>query len=359
MTDHIGEKLLKVAKKELGYHEKSGGYTKYGDWYRSNVGGGDDYFSTAPWCDMFIAWAAHEAGVVDRVGQFASTIEHATWFKEQGAWGTRPEPGAIVFYSFSGSRSIDGISHVGIVESVKGRTLHTIEGNTDGIYLKRKTRDFSDVVGYGYPAKVKDGAYIARHSRPEPAAATVATVQRNVPKHDEPLISQDGLLGGLLAVAVCGTVALAAGRALAARVPAEAPIRVRRRGRHHRALLPMLAAAANADAAMPDVAEAVEVEEPSKRRKRGKHHRPARPLGLVGRRRGRHHRVTLPADITPADLDFAESVTAVMPAVTAAVAAEAEDREFWNRVSHFADDADLAFWDGVHAELGSAQPSRQ
>lgn len=150
--DPIGKKLLDIAKKELGYTEHGDGYTKFGEWYRKNVDGDhDEYFSTAPWCDMFLAWAADKADVTDQAGQFASTVEHAKWFKKHDAWGHDPEPGAIVFYDWNGSHDIDQIDHVGIVEKVDGHTLHTIEGNAEGYKLMRKTRDTGTVVGYGYP----------------------------------------------------------------------------------------------------------------------------------------------------------------------------------------------------------------
>lgn len=316
--DPVGGKLLEVAKEELGYREKDGGYTKYGDWYGKTYEGGDDYYATAPWCDMFLAWAAKKTGVEDWAGEFAATIQHANWFKKKDAWGTEPEPGALVFFAWSGSKDIVAISHVGLVESVKGSTLRTIEANTDGVYLKRKTRDVSDVVGYGYPGKVEvagrslpgtegEKNYVPKHVAAEsgtmPAQATrpgnaVTSQQTSTKAADgQPLVEPDALLGGLLSIAVCGTVALAAGKSMAARVPAEAPIRVRKRGKHHK-----------------------------------------RP-------------VELPADITPTVLDASEAGTAVMPAISAAIAAEAEDREFWSRVSPLEDDEDLAFWDALHADL--------
>lgn len=148
--DPISESLFKVIEPELPYREEAGGYTKYGDWYGKNV---DDSagFKTAAWCDMFLAWAADKAGVAQYTGQFAYTPAHAEWFKQHGAWSTKPEPGAFVFYNFTGAR----ISHVGIVEKVVDGKIHTIEGNTEGVFLKRKIRDTGNVVGYGLPRKVK------------------------------------------------------------------------------------------------------------------------------------------------------------------------------------------------------------
>lgn len=154
----IVEGLLEAAQKDLGYREQSNGYTKFGDWYYANVDQSDSYFKTAPWCDMFITWAAHQAGVQEYVGEFASTVDHAKWFKQQGAWSDQPEPGALVFYDWSGSDSVEGIDHVGIVERVDGAKIFTIEGNVDRVWLKRKERDQSKVVGYGLPRKVQENS---------------------------------------------------------------------------------------------------------------------------------------------------------------------------------------------------------
>ncbi|MEU6999066.1 CHAP domain-containing protein [Nonomuraea sp. NPDC046570] len=148
------QKLIDLLEKELGYAERSGAYTKFGDWYGKNIEFDADY-SSAPWCDMFLSWAADKLGYQDWVGQFAYTVAHAKWFKEQDAWGTKPKPGALVFYDWSGSNRIDKIDHVGIVTRVEGNTIFTIEGNIDGGVAKRKERDQSKVVGYGYPETVK------------------------------------------------------------------------------------------------------------------------------------------------------------------------------------------------------------
>lgn len=153
--DPITRDLLKVVRQELGYREKAGQRTKYGEWYAKHIGR-DPQYKNGAWCDMFIAWAAHKAGVSEYVGTFAWTPSHARWFERQGAWSDRPEPGALVFFDWSGSRDIKKIDHVGIVERVEGDRIHTIEGNVDRVWLKRKVRDESKVVGYGLPRKVKE-----------------------------------------------------------------------------------------------------------------------------------------------------------------------------------------------------------
>ncbi|GAA1279369.1 hypothetical protein GCM10009677_37270 [Sphaerisporangium rubeum] len=145
--------MIKLLKSYVGYSEQAGGYTKFGDWYNS-VEFDSDY-STQPWCDMFLSWAAHQLGYDEWFGQFAHTVAHADWFIAQDAFGTTPEQGAVVFFDWSGGDSVDGIDHVGMVIDVDGDTIHTIEGNVDGQYVREKTRDQSIVVGYGYPDKIK------------------------------------------------------------------------------------------------------------------------------------------------------------------------------------------------------------
>jgi len=153
-TDPIARQLLDAVRPELGYRERAGKHTKFGEWYAENVAKDPD-FKAAPWCDMFVSWAADRAGVQDHVGEFALTTRHAKWFEKHHAWSDKPEPGAVVFFAWSGSKKIRDIDHVGIVEKVVGRKVHTIEGNVDGVWLKRKVRDTSTIVGYGLPRKVK------------------------------------------------------------------------------------------------------------------------------------------------------------------------------------------------------------
>jgi hypothetical protein len=304
-----------VAKGQLGYHEKPSGYTKFGDWYGKHVDH-DPSFATAPWCDMFLAWAADKAGVQDWTGEFASTPDHASWFKKHNAWGHHPEPGAIVFFSWSGGKSIDDIEHVGIVESVHGSTLHTIEANHYD-HLGRATRDVSQVVGYGYPSKVKvkgalpqtDQKYVPKHSAPP--VSHEALTQTSTPRHETqttashdqapPIADQQAALTGLLAVVLFGTVALAITKSRV-KVPMPTPnVRIRKRGKHHRTP------------------------------------------------------VEMPVDMTVADLDAAEAGTTLMPVLSAEAAAHAEDKEFWGKISEFEEDVELAFWDTLHAAVSTSE----
>jgi hypothetical protein len=151
---------LKLAIAQQGVTEDAaGGGTKFQKWFVSSPwaergverdGGQISDYENANWCDMFVSWIGAQLGVKG-MGVDAFTRTHAQWFKDQGRWGEAPAPGAVVFFSWSGSKSIDDIDHVGLVmKDNHDGTIQTVEGNTDDA-VKVRTRDVSDVVGYGYP----------------------------------------------------------------------------------------------------------------------------------------------------------------------------------------------------------------
>jgi hypothetical protein len=151
---------LKLAEAQVGVTEDaSGGGTKFQKWFVSSPwaergvqrdGGSVSDYANANWCDMFVSWIGAQLGVKG-MGADAFTRTHAQWFKDQGRWGQVAKPGAVVFFSWSGSKSIDDIDHVGMVmKDNHDGTIQTVEGNTDNS-VKIRTRDVSSVVGYGYP----------------------------------------------------------------------------------------------------------------------------------------------------------------------------------------------------------------
>jgi cell wall-associated NlpC family hydrolase len=91
------------------------------------------------------------------MGWDAYTVQHASWFKKTDRWGKKAKPGAVVFFDWkNGSKgSIGGIDHVGLVVKDNGDgTVKTIEGNSNN-EVQKKTRDKSQIVGYGYPDYAK------------------------------------------------------------------------------------------------------------------------------------------------------------------------------------------------------------
>ncbi|MEV5841333.1 peptidoglycan-binding protein [Streptomyces sp. NPDC051985] len=116
----------------------------------------DWYGFDGAWCDMTVSYAAAHSDNLNAVcGKHAWTVEHAKAFRSTGRWhygvgGMRA--GDVVFFDWQGTRSIDGIDHVGVVEAVhsSGR-ITTIEGNTSDRCMRRE-RNSSEIVGYGRPA---------------------------------------------------------------------------------------------------------------------------------------------------------------------------------------------------------------
>ncbi len=109
-----------------------------------------------PWCNMAVCVAAAHSDNLGAVfGKFAWTVAHARAFQRNGRWhhglgGARP--GDVVFFDWGGSRVIENIDHVGVIEAVHADgTITTLEGNTSDAFLRR-VRNGSVVVGYGRPA---------------------------------------------------------------------------------------------------------------------------------------------------------------------------------------------------------------
>lgn len=154
--------VLKVAESQLGVKENaSGGGTPFHRWYMSSRrasetlkrdGGSLRAYTNAPWCAMFVAWVGEKAGARPTVGWDAYTVTWAQWFKNNRRWGSAAKPGAVVYFSWSGSKSVSGIDHMGLVKKDNGDgTITTIEGNTGNGRVEQRIRAASQVVGYGYP----------------------------------------------------------------------------------------------------------------------------------------------------------------------------------------------------------------
>ncbi|MGP3960495.1 CHAP domain-containing protein [Nonomuraea sp. 3N208] len=154
--------VLALAKSQVGTSENAaGGGTKYQQWYANSQraaetiardGGSRAHYLNAAWCAMFVSWVGEQTGARPQVGWDAWTVAHAKWFKANNRFGTDVRPGAVVFFSWNGSKDISDIKHVGfVVKDNQDGTISTIEGNTGNGKVEERTRPKSQVVGYGYP----------------------------------------------------------------------------------------------------------------------------------------------------------------------------------------------------------------
>ncbi|WP_018654860.1 CHAP domain-containing protein [Actinomadura flavalba] len=152
------------ARSQVGIRENGSGNTKFSSWYAGTDraketvdrdGGHINAYKKAAWCSMFVSWVGEELGMQKDFGSDAWTVQHAKYFQKQDRWGTKPKPGAVVFFNWKGSKSVSSIVHVGMVVKDNGNgTVKTIEGNTDNA-VKERTRKTSQIVGYGYPEYAK------------------------------------------------------------------------------------------------------------------------------------------------------------------------------------------------------------
>jgi len=163
------EKLLELAKAQIGYQEKAGAaglddpdanagqnnYTKYSRdvdfWGLMGCQG-------QPWCCTYQFWLeATIFGVEMALEHFCMTRESYTAyhcfstyqaFERQGRTSSRPQVGALIVFTYE---------HIGRVTVVKNGRVYTNEGNTSAMYgdsnggtVKEKSYDLNDPNIKGY-----------------------------------------------------------------------------------------------------------------------------------------------------------------------------------------------------------------
>lgn len=162
-------KVLEIARAELGYKEGSNNNNKYGIAYGLN---------NQPWCVIFVWWVFRQAGMAGLFyggGKVASCRALYAYHKGKGQAVSKAalKAGDIVFFDFSSPR--DDTDHVGIVESVSGNTITTIEGNTSS------GSGGSQSNGDGVYRRQRSTAYITAAYRPAYDAAQDAEAPQSTP----------------------------------------------------------------------------------------------------------------------------------------------------------------------------------
>lgn len=147
------EGILSIARQELGTKESPAGSNrvKYAQWFGLNG---------QPWCVMFVDWVFNTAGareLLPVVTASCTVLMNAA--KQKGLWVTRDyRPGDVPVFNFSGSY------HTGIIESVEGDLITTIEGNTavgndsNGGQVMRRSRNKRQIMGAVRPHYEKEAA---------------------------------------------------------------------------------------------------------------------------------------------------------------------------------------------------------
>lgn len=136
---NLRDKVMAIEHAELGYQERSDGWTKYGQWYADNIAHSQG-FAKADWCAMFQTWAMNEAGLLGTIwpatSPQGSEVNYlAKWLTNKGyRTGAKdmPQAGDVVLYAWDGDAS--DLDHVGLCVAVNGKiaddaTLTVLEGN--------------------------------------------------------------------------------------------------------------------------------------------------------------------------------------------------------------------------------------
>lgn len=144
--------VLDAARSQIGQGNDPDGSNKYLEWYYG-------YRMKTYWCAIFMVWCFNEVGILDRLDGLTNKAGCEPWRKwavSKGLFGTTPREGAIVLFDWNPDDK-DGADHIGIVESVDGSRITTIEGNTsengsqsNGGKVLRKVRYPYQIMGYVY-----------------------------------------------------------------------------------------------------------------------------------------------------------------------------------------------------------------
>lgn len=144
------QKLVSLARSQVGYHEGVNNQNKYADDPRVTTLYGWNV-QNQPWCGTFVNWCFLNAfgtiGGQMTYGGSAACAAQANLYKNNGAFTQSPLVGDQIFF-YSGG----GINHTGIVVEVNGGTIRTVEGNySDKVSLCTYTAGNSVIAGYGRP----------------------------------------------------------------------------------------------------------------------------------------------------------------------------------------------------------------
>ena len=139
----------------LGCKESNASNKPIVDLYNKNMGTSFSY--KTPWCAMFVSAVAIKSGTTSIIvrGSYCPTIintykKSKTSSYKYGAGAKYvPKAGDVIFFDWNKNGVPD---HTGLVASVSGKTIKTIEGNySDAVGYRTFSVGYSSVLGYGLP----------------------------------------------------------------------------------------------------------------------------------------------------------------------------------------------------------------
>ena len=139
-----GGSLVSIARGEVGQAEQppgSNNSSRIAEYRKATAGAP----GPGPWCAYFVSWVARKAGTPlgERGQGFGSVDALYAWAKKAGkavpASSGQPRAGDLIVWD----------EHIGIVESVSGGTIRTIEGNSsDKVSRRTYGRGAGGAIGY-------------------------------------------------------------------------------------------------------------------------------------------------------------------------------------------------------------------
>ena len=147
--------VVSTAVEWLGCKESNKSNKPIIELYNKNMGTNFSY--ATPWCAMYVSAVAIKSGTTDIIvrGSYCPTIidtyknsKTSRYSYGKGASYT-PKPGDVIFFDWNYNRDPD---HTGMVASVSGKTVKTIEGNkNDAVGYRTFSVGYNCVLGYGLP----------------------------------------------------------------------------------------------------------------------------------------------------------------------------------------------------------------
>jgi hypothetical protein len=151
----IGKRIVAYANMDVGKLENPLPPGKPENWgpYVSSVLAGVGHKAPAFWCAAAVSSWFKSAGA--KSPNSAGCDQWVSWAKKNGLWSTTPAIGAAILYGTPADAH-----HIGIVESVDGNIVKTIEGNTsgggfsrNGVGVFKKKTTTAKALGYVLPVK--------------------------------------------------------------------------------------------------------------------------------------------------------------------------------------------------------------
>lgn len=174
--DAIRQRVVDTALAYLGVREGTAEHKEIVNLYNSQSKPPRGYLlkDTDAWCAAFVSVVGIVLGISNIILPECSCGKMIELYKAAGRWEERddyvPRPGDLVMYDWDAQRGecLGAPNHVGMVESVNGKTITVIEGNYDNQVKRREICvEYIKVRGYCLPDY---GSLVQRFTDVEPDA---------------------------------------------------------------------------------------------------------------------------------------------------------------------------------------------